>query len=85
MMNAELCGCGRKAVDIVRVVSEDEVLLVPMCADCIEIGDVASEQDDLFNPSAPRRPLSAMPAREEDRRQQELPLENVGDEERGAA
>ena len=84
-MNSELCGCGRKAVDIVRVASEDEVLLVPMCADCIEIGDVGSEQDDLFGLPAPRRPLSAMSAREEDRRQQELPLDDVGDEERGAA
>ena len=84
-MNRELCGCGRNAVDIVRVVSDDDVLLVPMCADCIEIGDVGSEQDDLFGGSAPRRPLSAMSGREEDRRQQELPLEDVSDEERGAA
>jgi hypothetical protein len=57
---------------------------VPLCADCIEIGDVGGEQDDLFGLSAPRRPLSSMQGRDEDRRQQELPLD-VGDEERGAA
>ena len=84
-MNRDLCGCGRKAVDVLRVASEDEVLFVPMCADCIEIDEVGGEQDDLFGRSAPRRPRSAMPGREEDRRQQELPLDDVGDEERGAA
>ncbi|HXU90437.1 MAG TPA: hypothetical protein VFQ62_16405 [Methylomirabilota bacterium] len=84
-MNADLCGCGRQAVDVVRVVSDDDVLLVPMCADCIEIGDGGAEQSELFTPAPPRRPLMAMPARDEDRRQQELPLDDVGDEERGAA
>ena len=84
-MNRELCGCGWQAVDVVRVVSEDEVLLVPMCGDCIEIGDAGGEQGELFGSSTPRRPLSVMPAREDDRRQHELPLDDVGDEERGAA
>ncbi len=86
MVKRHICACGRNAVEVVRVATDDGVLLVPMCAECVEIGDAGGEQGELFGPSAPRRPLSAMPPRDVDP-QQSLPLGDEADidEERGAA
>ena len=80
------CACGLDAIDEVRVASEDGLLLVPVCADCIsELSDgVGVEQRDLVGPSEHRRPLTAMPARDDDR-QPRLPLSDVTDLEEGAA
>jgi hypothetical protein len=77
-----LCACGRDAIDVLRVASEDGVLLVPICAECAE-DPLSGDQGELFGPS-PRRPLAAMPSRDVDF-QQELPLGGTADEERGAA
>lgn len=77
-----LCACGRDAVDVLRIASEDGLLLLPVCADCIEVGDTTgTEQRELFPPSERRRPLTSMPSRDENA-QTSLPL---GDEEQGAA
>ena len=77
------CACGREAVDLVLVASEDGVLLVPVCAECAE-DPVGAEQPDLFGTAA-RRPLTAMPPRDA-HLQQQLPLDHpVADEDRGAA
>jgi hypothetical protein len=80
------CACGHDAIDEVRVASEDGLLLIPVCADCIgELSDgVGAEQRDLFGTSEYRRPLTAMPARDDDR-QPTLPLSDVTDLEEGAA
>ena len=82
MATRHVCRCGRDAVDVVSVAIEDDVLLLPMCAECLETGDLG-EQGDLFPPRVIRRPLSAMPSRDEDV-QQQLPLDD-GRAERGAA
>jgi hypothetical protein len=76
-----VCACGRDAIDAVRVVSEDGLLLIPVCAECVD--DPVAEQSDLFD-ATPRRPLSAMPARD-DARQPPLPLDDATDEDRDAA
>jgi hypothetical protein len=80
------CACGHDAIDEVRVASEDGLLLIPVCADCIsEVSDAGAEQRDLFGPAERRRPLAAMPAHNDDR-QPQLPLSDVTDvEEEGAA
>jgi hypothetical protein len=81
------CACGHDAIDVVRVASEDGLLLIPVCADCIsEVSDAAGEeQRDLFELSERRRPPTAMPARDDDR-QPRLPLRDLTDvEEEGAA
>jgi hypothetical protein len=85
-MTRDLCACGRDAVEVVRVATDDGVLLVPMCADCVEIGDAGDAQGELFGRSGPRRPLAAMPPRDLDA-QPPLPLDEAADvdEERGAA
>ena len=85
-VTGQICACGRDAVEMVRVATDDGVLLVPMCADCVEIGDVGDAQGELFGGAPPRRPLAAMPSREQDV-QPSLPLDDeaAGDEERGAA
>lgn len=76
-----VCACGRNAVDVVQLASEDGLLLIPVCAECAD-DPVAAEQGDRF--SAPRRrPLTAMPARA-DEAQASLPLEEDA-EEPGAA
>ena len=82
---ARLCACGREAIDVVSVASQDGVLLIAVCAECIE-DPAAGEQSELFGPSDRRRPLAAMPARDEGG-QQSLPLGDLDDveEERGAA
>jgi hypothetical protein len=80
-MAASLCACGRNAVEVVRVASDDGLLLVPVCAECAE-DPVSGEQRELVGGSE-RRPLTAMPARGDDR-QQPLALDDV-DEEQGAA
>jgi hypothetical protein len=78
-----VCACGRDAIDVVSVSSEDGVLLTPVCAECIE-DPVAADQRELFAPSE-RRPLAAMPPRDENL-QQGLPLgDGADDQERGAA
>jgi hypothetical protein len=79
-----LCACGRDAIDVVRVASEDGLLLIPVCAECIE-DPTAGEQREFFGLSD-RRPLAAMPARD-DPQQPPLPLDvpDVDEEERGAA
>jgi hypothetical protein len=81
------CACGHDAIDEVRVATEDGLLLIPVCAECIsEVSDAAAaEQRELFGPSAPRRPLATMPERDDDR-QPPLPLGDLTDaEEKGAA
>ena len=81
MVARRLCACGRDAVDVIRVASDDGLLLVLVCAECAE--DPASgEQRELFG-DAQRRPLTVMPARDDDA-QRGLPLEDA-DEEPGAA
>jgi hypothetical protein len=35
----DLCACGQDAIDVLRVASDDGLLLIPVCADCIEVGD----------------------------------------------
>jgi hypothetical protein len=77
-----LCACGRDPVDVLCVASEDGVLLVPVCAECAE-DPVVAEQREMFKPTQ-RRPLSAMPGRDEDR-QLSLPLDDASDMQRGAA
>jgi hypothetical protein len=77
-----LCACGRDAIDVLRVASEDGVLLIPLCAECPE-DPLTGDQGELFGPPQ-RRPLTAMPRRDAEI-QQELPLDRAEDEERGAA
>jgi hypothetical protein len=88
MAERHLCACGRDAIDVMHVASEDGLLLIPVCAECIEVGDAAGgEQGELFG-RAQRRPLSAMPARDGES-QPQLPLGDVTDvddgEQQGAA
>jgi hypothetical protein len=75
-----VCACGRDAVDVLHLASEDGLLLIPVCAECAD-DPVAGEQGELFGLSR-RRPLSPMPARD-DGGQASLPLEDA--EEPGAA
>jgi hypothetical protein len=84
IQQSDLCACGRDAIDVLRVASEDGVLLIPVCAECAD-DPVVAEQREMFEPTQ-RRPLSAMPARD-DARQLSLPLDDVsgGDEQRSAA
>jgi hypothetical protein len=77
-----LCACGREAIDVLRVASEDGVLLIPLCAECAE-DPLTGEQGELFGPPQ-RRPLTAMAQRAAEI-QQELPLDSAADEEQGAA
>ena len=82
-MVAELgpvCSCGREAVEVLRVASEDGLLLIPVCAECVD--DPLAEQRGLFE-HAQRRPLTAMPGRDNDR-QLSLPLDDASDKQRGA-
>ena len=87
MAERHLCACGRDAIDVMHVASDDGLLLIPVCAECIEVGDAAGvEQGELFGRD-PRRPLRAMPARDVDS-QPQLPLGDVTDvdgRQRGAA
>jgi hypothetical protein len=78
-----VCACGRDAIDVVSVASDDGLLLIPVCAECIE-DPAAGEQQELFRLSD-RRPLAAMPPRDDP--QQPLPLADLtdADEEQGAA
>jgi hypothetical protein len=83
MAARDLCACGRDAIDVLCVASEDGALLIPVCAECAD-DPVVAEQREVFEPTQ-RRPLSAMPARD-DARQLSLPLDDVrDDEEQGAA
>jgi hypothetical protein len=75
-----VCACGRDAVDVLHLASEDGLLLIPVCAECAD-DPVAGEQGDLFGPSR-RRPLTAMPPRDDDA-QASLPLDDA--QEPGAA
>lgn len=80
------CACGRAAIEVMPIATEDGLLLVPACADCIEAGDVAgAEQGDLWG-RPQRRPLKSMRAREDDQ-QPPLPLGDASDidEQQGAA
>ena len=81
MAPRHLCACGRDAVDVMPVASEDGLLLVPSCAECAE-DPLSAEQRELFG-RLERRPLTTMPARDDDP-QQRLPVDDV-DEEQGAA
>jgi|RhiMetdeSRZDD1v2_1073273.scaffolds.fasta_scaffold148437_2 hypothetical protein len=74
-----LCACGRDALEIVRVASEDGLLLVAVCEDCLETGDYAAPG----SPLADRRPLTPMASRSDD--PEEPPLANAESDERGAA
>jgi hypothetical protein len=79
MAERHLCACGRDAIDVMHVASEDGLLLIPVCAECIEVGDAAGvEQGELFGRDE-RRPLRAMPARDSDP-QPPLPLDDVTDD-----
>ena len=60
-----VCACGRDSIDVVRVASQDGVLLIPVCAECIE-DPTAGDQRELFERPDPRRPLTRMSARDED-------------------
>jgi hypothetical protein len=75
-----VCACGRDAVDVLHLASEDGLLLIPVCGECAD-DPVAGEQGELFGLPR-RRPLSSMSARGDDA-QAFLPLEDV--EEPGAA
>jgi hypothetical protein len=75
-----LCACGREAVDVISVASDDGLLLVRVCAECAE-DPAGGEQRELFG-GFERRPLTAMPARDD--LQQRLPLD-ARDVEEGAA
>jgi hypothetical protein len=80
MAERHLCGCGRDAIDVMHVASEDGLLLIPVCAECIEVGDgVGAEQGELFGRDQ-RRPLRTMPARDGDP-QPQLPLDPATDDE----
>jgi hypothetical protein len=75
--------CGRDAVDVVQLASED-VMLLTVCAECVD-DPTADEQQELFGPAGvPRRPLATMPGRDDDA-QQALPLDDSTHEKRGAA
>ena len=81
-----VCACGREAVDVLRVASEDGMLLVPVCEECSDSATCpAEEQLDLFG-RFERRALAAMPSREAVR-QPPLPLDELADvdKEHGAA
>jgi hypothetical protein len=82
MAAQHLCTCGRDAIDVVSIASEDGLLLIPVCAECLD--DPVAEQRELFEPTQ-RRPLTATPAR--DPEQPPLPLDDVTDfdKEQGAA
>ena len=82
-MAESICACGREAVDVLRVASEDGLLLIPVCAECIE-DPAVGEQRELFGPDS-RRPLTTMPSREDDDAQEQLPLGDASNDERGAA
>lgn len=77
-----LCACGRDAIDVLRVASEDGILMIPLCAECAE-DPLNADQGELFGTSL-RRPLTAMPSRDAGV-QQELRLDGTADEEQGAA
>ena len=78
------CACGRDATDVMHVATEDDVLLIPVCAECGE-DPTAGEQRELFGLAEPlRRPPAMMPPRDDDA-QQSLPLHDATDEQRGAA
>jgi hypothetical protein len=69
-----VCACGRPAVDVLRIAGEDGLLLVPVCEECGDSATgAAEEQLDLFG-RIERRPLAAMPSRDDDR-QRPLPLD----------
>lgn len=74
MADEPVCACGRQAVDVLRVASEDGLLLVPVCEECSDsAAGAAEEQLELFGHIA-RRPLAVMPSRDDDR-QPMLPLD----------
>jgi hypothetical protein len=87
MMVERRCACGRAAVGVVPVASEDGVLLIAVCADCSE-DPTAGESGDLFTPvhDAPRKPLATMASREKEE-QPLLPLheDDTDEVEHGAA
>jgi len=78
MASRHVCACGRDALEVVRVASEDGLLLVAVCEDCLETGDYAAPG----SPLAERRPLTPMASRRND--PYELPLADAS-EEPGAA
>ena len=78
MASRHVCACGRDALEVVRVASEDGLLLVAVCEDCLETGDYAAPG----SPLAERRPLTPMASRRND--PDELPLADAS-EEPGAA
>ena len=86
MTAPRLCACGRRPpIGVVRVASEDGLLLLPVCADCAdpdaEILDLHPAELEAFE----RRPLTAMPGRE-GHRDEELEDEiDESDEEHDAA
>ena len=79
MTSRHVCACGRDALEVVRVASEDGLLLVAVCEDCLETGDYATPG----SPLADRRPLTPMASRTDDH--DELPLADATSDERGAA
>ena len=84
MMEDRRCACGRAAVGVVPVASEDGLLLIAVCADCSEdptAGDLVTPAHDL-----PRKPLATMASRE-DEGQPFLPLhdDDTDELEHGAA
>ena len=76
----QCCGCGRDAIDVVRIASEDGVLLMPVCSECID--DPIAEQPELFEPT--RRPLRARPPRGSEPQQSSW-LDDAAEDDRGAA
>lgn len=73
-----VCACGRLAADVLRVASEDGLLLVPLCEECNDAGiGTTEEQLELYGHFA-RRPLAVLPARDD--RQPPLPLDELSDE-----
>lgn len=86
MAGEPVCGCGRSAVDVVRVASEDGVLLIPVCAECTEDPTAGEHAEPARSAGPPRRPPATMTARGEDSdSQQRLPLDDTFEAERGAA
>ena len=77
-----VCACGRNAIDVTPVATEDGLLLVAVCAECVD-DPLCAEQHDLFPPPHGRRPLASMSARTVE--QPSLPLDDANGEERGAA
>ena len=55
--------CSREAIDVVSVLSDDGLLLIPVCAECVSDVVEGGEQREFFGPLEQRRSLTTMPAR----------------------